>query len=119
MARGKGRTAEGPDQAAPLLGDSSSSNSLDGDYAAPTDERLAQSELLDPVSPSTAHHSMADVSTQTMAPSVSTCTAVFILAAFSLHNGWNCFVFLDFNDYGPVHQLLNITDAQIGFINSK
>jgi hypothetical protein len=38
------------------------------------------------------------------------------VAVFSLHNGWNCFVFLDFVNYGPAEELLSVNDTQIGFV---
>jgi len=44
--------------------------------------------------------------------------AVTVIGVFSLHNAWNCFVFLDFNEYEYVKDLLNINDSQVGFINS-
>eukprot|EP00040_Diaphanoeca_grandis_P019433 m.102639 g.102639 ORF g.102639 m.102639 type:complete len:507 (+) comp27425_c0_seq1:377-1897(+) len=44
--------------------------------------------------------------------------AVLTLVVFSLHNGWNCFVFLNFVNYKPAREMLNTTDSEIGLINT-
>ena len=40
--------------------------------------------------------------------------AALCLLVFSLHNGWNCFVFLNYVNYSPARALLNATDPEIG-----
>lgn len=65
-----------------------------------------------------ASATLTDASTQTKARPLALWKAVVIVAVFSLHNGWNCFVFLDFANYPPVNELLHIDDSQTGFINS-
>jgi hypothetical protein len=44
--------------------------------------------------------------------------AAAILAVFSLHNAWNCWVFLNFTNFGPAEELLGVGDAEIGFITT-
>jgi hypothetical protein len=41
-----------------------------------------------------------------------------ILTVFVLHNGFNCFVFLDFAAFKPTSQLLGIDDGQVGLIGT-
>eukprot|EP00947_MAST-08B_sp_MAST-8B-sp1_P000338 g338.t1 len=40
------------------------------------------------------------------------------LVVFSLHNGFNCFVFLNYVNYAPARALLNATDSEVGFVNT-
>ena len=44
--------------------------------------------------------------------------AVLILTVFSLHNAWNCWVFLNFTNFGPAEALLDVGDAEIGFVTT-
>ena len=44
--------------------------------------------------------------------------AVLILVVFSMHNAWNCWVFLNFTNFRPAQQLLNASAAQIGFVTT-
>ena len=44
--------------------------------------------------------------------------AAAVLAVFSLHNAWNCWVFLNFTNFGPAEELLGVGDAEIGFITT-
>ena len=40
------------------------------------------------------------------------------LLVYSLHNGWNCWVFLNFTNFGPAKTLLGATDREVGFITT-
>ena len=40
------------------------------------------------------------------------------LISYSLHNGWNCWVFLNFTNFGPARTLLRATDEEVGFITT-
>jgi hypothetical protein len=44
--------------------------------------------------------------------------ALCILVVFSLHNAWNCWVFLNFTNFGPAEELLGVGDADIGFVTT-
>jgi hypothetical protein len=44
--------------------------------------------------------------------------AILILVVFSLHNAWNCWVFLNFTNFGPAEELLGVGDAEIGFVTT-
>jgi hypothetical protein len=44
--------------------------------------------------------------------------AVLILVVFSLHNAWNCWVFLNFTNFGPAQKLLGVDRAHIGLITT-
>ena len=42
--------------------------------------------------------------------------ACFVLFAFSCHNAWNCWCFVNFTDYGPAAELLHVSSAEVGSI---
>ena len=44
--------------------------------------------------------------------------AVCVVIVFSLHNAWNCWVFLNFTNFGPAEELLGVGDAEVGFITT-
>lgn len=44
--------------------------------------------------------------------------AAVIVAVFSLHNAWNCWVFLNFTNFGPPKKMFDATEADIGFITT-
>ena len=44
--------------------------------------------------------------------------AVCVIVVFSLHNAWNCWVFLNFTNFGPAEELLGVGDAEIAFITT-
>ena len=92
---------------------------------------VGQNSHIPPLDPSTLHypllhptlagHSSSSTvsSPRPMTAAVATPTkgglaAALCLLVFSLHNGWNCFVFLNYVNYSPARALLNATDPEIG-----
>eukprot|EP00854_Cymbomonas_tetramitiformis_P009188 gene9188-10888_t len=49
---------------------------------------------------------------------VSGTARVVVLLVYSLHNAWNCWVFLNFANYAPVERLLRVGEPEVGFINT-
>ena len=47
-----------------------------------------------------------------------TCVGLLILVVFVLHNGWNCFVFLDFAAFPPAIDLLHIDNGKVGLLGT-
>jgi len=43
---------------------------------------------------------------------------LIILSVFSLHNAWNCLVFLNFSNYGPGEALFGVGEGEIGLITT-
>eukprot|EP00656_Telonema_subtile_P030570 TRINITY_DN3354_c0_g1_i2.p1 TRINITY_DN3354_c0_g1~~TRINITY_DN3354_c0_g1_i2.p1 ORF type:complete len:416 (-),score=92.10 TRINITY_DN3354_c0_g1_i2:44-1291(-) len=44
--------------------------------------------------------------------------AAAIIVVFSIHNAWNCWVFLNFTNFDPPEELFGVGESQIGFITT-
>ena len=51
-------------------------------------------------------------------PSSNIGLATVILLVYSLHNGWNCWVFLNFTNFAPAQELLNVSAEEIGLLTT-
>ena len=95
-------------------------------HIPPSDPSILHFPLLDPTygghssSSSSSSSSvsspqpMTAAATRTKTHTKGGLAAALCLLVFSLHNGWNCFVFLNYVNYSPARALLNATDPEIG-----